>query len=125
MQAQHVWCEGDAPQQVRRPEQREGPLLAGARSFAQEAGCQATRRLRSRWGYAIVPDQSIIGDRCWLNHGATMHGCQLADDFMASSACLFRKLAYHPLSHTHRGSGVSVACGLLPSPMLFTGLNLA
>lgn len=25
------------------------------------------------------PDQAIIGDYCWINHGATMHGTQMAD----------------------------------------------
>lgn len=25
------------------------------------------------------PDQSIIGDGCWINHGATMHGTQVGD----------------------------------------------
>jgi len=35
------------------------------------------------------PDHSIIGDRCWINHGATMHGCQLADDAVVDlNACL-------------------------------------
>ena len=28
---------------------------------------------------AEVPDESIIGDYCWINHGATMHGTQMAD----------------------------------------------
>jgi UDP-N-acetylglucosamine acyltransferase len=28
---------------------------------------------------AEVPDRSIIGDECWINHGATMHGTQVAD----------------------------------------------
>jgi carbonic anhydrase/acetyltransferase-like protein (isoleucine patch superfamily) len=28
---------------------------------------------------ADVPDRSIIGDECWINHGATMHGTQVAD----------------------------------------------
>ena len=28
---------------------------------------------------AEVPDESIIGDHCWINHGATMHGTQMAD----------------------------------------------
>ncbi len=28
---------------------------------------------------AEVPDTSIIGDGCWINHGATMHGTQVAD----------------------------------------------
>ena len=28
---------------------------------------------------ADVPDQSIIGDNCWVNHGATMHGTQIDD----------------------------------------------
>ena len=27
---------------------------------------------------AEVPDKSIIGDHCWVNHGATMHGTQMA-----------------------------------------------
>ena len=25
------------------------------------------------------PDQAIIGDYCWVNHGATMHGTRMAD----------------------------------------------
>lgn len=28
---------------------------------------------------AEVPDRSIIGDNCWINHGATMHGTQIDD----------------------------------------------
>lgn len=28
---------------------------------------------------AQVPDKSIIGDGCWINHGATMHGTQVGD----------------------------------------------
>ena len=28
---------------------------------------------------AEVPDRSIIGDGCWINHGATMHGTRIAD----------------------------------------------
>jgi len=28
---------------------------------------------------AEVPDRSIIGNDCWINHGATMHGTQLDD----------------------------------------------
>ena len=28
---------------------------------------------------AEEPDRAIIGDECWINHGATMHGTQVAD----------------------------------------------
>jgi UDP-N-acetylglucosamine acyltransferase len=28
---------------------------------------------------AEAADSSIIGDECWINHGATMHGTQIAD----------------------------------------------
>jgi carbonic anhydrase/acetyltransferase-like protein (isoleucine patch superfamily) len=28
---------------------------------------------------AQTPDRSIVGDGCWINHGATMHGTQIAD----------------------------------------------
>jgi len=28
---------------------------------------------------AEVPDQSIIGDGCWINHGVTMHGTRVGD----------------------------------------------
>lgn len=28
---------------------------------------------------AEVPDRSIIGDGCWINHGATMHGTQISN----------------------------------------------
>lgn len=38
---------------------------------------------------AQVPDQSIIGDYCWVNHGATMHGSQLEDyAVLHLNACL-------------------------------------
>ena len=30
---------------------------------------------------AETPDRSIIGDECWINHGATMHGTQVADRY--------------------------------------------
>jgi predicted DNA-binding protein with PD1-like motif/carbonic anhydrase/acetyltransferase-like protein (isoleucine patch superfamily) len=37
---------------------------------------------------AEVPDQAIIGDNCWVNHGAVMHGTQLADrSAVGLSAC--------------------------------------
>jgi carbonic anhydrase/acetyltransferase-like protein (isoleucine patch superfamily) len=28
---------------------------------------------------AQVPDKSVIGDGCWINHGATMHGTTIGD----------------------------------------------
>lgn len=28
---------------------------------------------------AEVPDRSVIGDDCWVNHGATMHGTRMGD----------------------------------------------
>jgi carbonic anhydrase/acetyltransferase-like protein (isoleucine patch superfamily) len=28
---------------------------------------------------AQVPDRSVIGDDCWVNHGATMHGTQMEE----------------------------------------------
>ena len=28
---------------------------------------------------SVEPDHSIIGDWCWINHGATMHGSQLGE----------------------------------------------
>lgn len=28
---------------------------------------------------AEMPDRSIIGDNCWVNHGATMHGTRIDD----------------------------------------------
>jgi len=31
---------------------------------------------------AEAPDHSIIGDYCWVNHGATMHGTQIADELV-------------------------------------------
>jgi len=36
-----------------------------------------------------VPDKSIIGNECWINHGATMHGSQMADRAVLDiNACL-------------------------------------
>lgn len=38
---------------------------------------------------AEVPDRSIIGDYCWINHGATMHGSQLGEGAVLDlNACL-------------------------------------
>ena len=35
------------------------------------------------------PDRSIIGNECWINHGATMHGSQLGDGAVLDlNACL-------------------------------------
>jgi carbonic anhydrase/acetyltransferase-like protein (isoleucine patch superfamily) len=32
------------------------------------------------WGYHDSKDESIIGDRGWVNHGATMHGSQIGKE---------------------------------------------
>ncbi len=38
---------------------------------------------------AEEPDRSLIGDECWINHGATMHGSQLGDGAVLDlNACL-------------------------------------
>ena len=38
---------------------------------------------------AVDPDRSIIGDWCWINHGATMHGSQLEEGAaVLINACL-------------------------------------
>jgi carbonic anhydrase/acetyltransferase-like protein (isoleucine patch superfamily) len=35
-----------------------------------------------------VPDRSVIGDYCWINHGAVMHGTQIGDEgAVGLSAC--------------------------------------
>ena len=35
------------------------------------------------------PDRSVIGNACWINHGATMHGSQLGDGAVLDlNACL-------------------------------------
>jgi carbonic anhydrase/acetyltransferase-like protein (isoleucine patch superfamily) len=53
---------------------------------------------------AEVPDQSIIGDDCWVNHGATMHGTQMA---ARSAVCLNACCDYN----THLGEGAVLANG--------------
>jgi len=36
-----------------------------------------------------VPDKSIIGNECWINHGATMHGARMGDrSVLDLNACL-------------------------------------
>jgi carbonic anhydrase/acetyltransferase-like protein (isoleucine patch superfamily) len=37
------------------------------------------RPTKSGSSLAEEPDRSIIGSNCWINHGATMHGTQIAD----------------------------------------------
>jgi carbonic anhydrase/acetyltransferase-like protein (isoleucine patch superfamily) len=53
---------------------------------------------------AEVPDQSIIGDHCWINHGAVMHGTQIGDGGAVglSTACDY---------NTHIGKGAVLADG--------------
>jgi len=53
---------------------------------------------------AEVPDQSIIGDDCWVNHGATMHGTQMAP---RSAVCLNACCDYN----TRLGEGAVLANG--------------
>jgi carbonic anhydrase/acetyltransferase-like protein (isoleucine patch superfamily) len=53
---------------------------------------------------AEVPDRSIIGDDCWVNHGATMHGTQMADrSALGLNACCDYD--------THLGAGAVLANG--------------
>lgn len=53
---------------------------------------------------AEVPDASVIGDGCWVNHGATMHGTQMADGSAVgiNSACDY---------NTRLGAGAILANG--------------
>ena len=37
------------------------------------------RPARAGSSTAEMPDRSIVGDYCWVNHGATMHGTRIAD----------------------------------------------
>ncbi len=53
---------------------------------------------------AEVPDRSIIGDGCWINHGATMHGTQVGDGgAIGLNACCDY--------NTHLGKGAVLANG--------------
>jgi len=53
---------------------------------------------------AEVPDQSIIGDGCWINHGVTMHGTQVGDGAaIGLNACCDY--------NTHLGKGAILANG--------------
>jgi carbonic anhydrase/acetyltransferase-like protein (isoleucine patch superfamily) len=53
---------------------------------------------------AEVADQSIIGDECWINHGAVMHGTQIGDRGAVGvgAACDY---------NTHIGKGAILANG--------------
>jgi carbonic anhydrase/acetyltransferase-like protein (isoleucine patch superfamily) len=53
---------------------------------------------------AEVPDRSIIGDDCWINHGATMHGTQMSP---RSAVCLNACCDYD----TRLGEGAVLANG--------------
>ena len=37
-------------------------------------------------------DRSIVGDRAWINHGATMHGCEIGE---GAAVCINAALDYH------------------------------
>jgi carbonic anhydrase/acetyltransferase-like protein (isoleucine patch superfamily) len=53
---------------------------------------------------AEEPDRSIIGDGCWINHGATMHGTQIGDGgAVGLNACCDY--------NTHIGKGAILANG--------------
>ncbi len=53
---------------------------------------------------AEVADQAIIGDHCWINHGAIMHGTQIGDGGAVglNTACDY---------NTHIGKGAVLANG--------------
>ena len=63
------------------------------------------RPARPRGGsLAEVADEAIIGDHCWINHGAVMHGTQIADGGAVglSAACDY---------NTHIGKNAVLADG--------------
>jgi len=53
---------------------------------------------------AEVADQAIVGDHCWINHGAIMHGTQIGDGGAVglNTACDY---------NTHIGKGAILADG--------------
>jgi carbonic anhydrase/acetyltransferase-like protein (isoleucine patch superfamily) len=71
---------------------------------------------------ATEPDQSIIGDEAWINHGATMHGSQIGEGgIVGLNACLDY--------NTRVGKGAVVANGsatrvgtIVPDNALFEGV---
>jgi carbonic anhydrase/acetyltransferase-like protein (isoleucine patch superfamily) len=54
--------------------------------------------------YDETGDRSIIGDGAWINHGATMHGCEIAE---GAAVCINAALDYH----CQIGKGAIVANG--------------
>jgi carbonic anhydrase/acetyltransferase-like protein (isoleucine patch superfamily) len=60
---------------------------------------------------AEEPDRSIIGNHCWVNHGATMHGTQIGDGgAVGLNACCDY--------NTRVGKGAVLANGSLQRPNL-------
>jgi len=57
-----------------------GNVKIGNYTHVYDNVCIEGGRPAKLWGSAAEEkDQAIIGDYCWVNHGATMHGTQMAD----------------------------------------------
>ncbi|MFO7917329.1 MAG: hypothetical protein R6V13_04560 [Anaerolineae bacterium] len=57
-----------------------GTNAIGNYTHIYDAVCiEGGRPARAGSSTAETPDRSRIGDECWVNHGATMHGTRLAD----------------------------------------------
>jgi carbonic anhydrase/acetyltransferase-like protein (isoleucine patch superfamily) len=69
-----------------------------------------------------VPDSSTIGNYCWVNHGATMHGSQLADGAIVDiNACLDYNCRIGPGSLVANGSAVRFD-SVIPAHCLVEGV---
>jgi UDP-N-acetylglucosamine acyltransferase len=66
-----------------------GRVTIGNYTHIYDSVCIEGGRPAGRGGsLAEEPDRAIIGDECWINHGATMHGTQIANrGAVALNAC--------------------------------------
>ncbi len=82
-----------------------GNVTVGNYTHIYDAVCiEGGRPAKRGSSLAEVPDRAIIGDDCWVNHGATMHGTQMADGAAVGlNACCDYD--------THIGTGAILANG--------------
>jgi carbonic anhydrase/acetyltransferase-like protein (isoleucine patch superfamily) len=67
-------------------------------------------------------DRSVVGDGCWINHGATMHGSQLAPGAVLDlNACLDYNCRLGPGALVANGSACRVNT-VVPANCLFEGV---
>jgi carbonic anhydrase/acetyltransferase-like protein (isoleucine patch superfamily) len=81
-----------------------GVIIRGANEIGEHVNIYDLVNIEGGRPYDETGDRSVVGDGAWINHGATMHGCEIG---AGAAVCINAALDYH----CRIGEGAIVANG--------------